>query len=397
MIIRRRLLLLILALPWVSAASLQANPIDPGLYSGLNWRLIGPFRGGRVNGSDRSARAAEPFLFRVGRRRGLGNAERGAHLGSDLRQRAGGVDRRDRRGAFRPERDLRGFGRSRHPFQLQHRQRHVQVHGRRQDLDAHWARGHVPDRLSAGGPEERGRRLCRSARTRLRGESRARRVREHGRGPTWRRCVVQECRHRRGRRWHSTGDRRRSSRRCGRRGAAVERLSAIRRPGQRPVRIDRWRRQLEAGDRARLSQCGPGPHRARRGPEQPADHLRHRDAKRETGGLYRSDDGGSNWKHVTGDPRIWDARWYFGQVSVDPKNPDIVYVSNTATYRSTDGGRSFRPFKGAPGGDDYHTAWIDPDNRDHVSSAAIRAPPSAWTGETTWSSWYNQRSASSIT
>src|ERR1700753_4318497 len=50
MIIRRRLLLWILALPFVSAASLQANPIDPGLYSGLNWRLIGPFRGGRVTG-----------------------------------------------------------------------------------------------------------------------------------------------------------------------------------------------------------------------------------------------------------------------------------------------------------------------------------------------------------
>src|ERR1700748_2041674 len=63
MIIRRRLLLWILALPFVSAASLQANPIDPGLYSGLNWRLIGPFRGGRVTAVAGVPGQPEHFYF----------------------------------------------------------------------------------------------------------------------------------------------------------------------------------------------------------------------------------------------------------------------------------------------------------------------------------------------
>lgn len=113
-------------------------------------------------------------------------------------------------------------------------------------------------------------------------------------------------------------------------------------------------------------------------------------AKGGEGGLYRSEDGGNHWTHVTGDSRIWARWWYFGGVTVDPKNPDTVYIMNTAAYKSTDGGRSFLPFKGAPGGDDYHTAWVDPDNSKHIILGVDQGTTITLDGGKTWSSWYNQ-------
>ncbi len=81
------------------------------------------------------------------------------------------------------------------------------------------------------------------------------------------------------------------------------------------------------------------------------------------GGLFRSDDSGARFTKVSGDARIWGRGWYFGKVVVDPKNADLVYISNTGVYRSRDGGRTFgEPFKGSPGGDDYHQLWIAPED-----------------------------------
>jgi sortilin (neurotensin receptor 3) len=85
------------------------------------------------------------------------------------------------------------------------------------------------------------------------------------------------------------------------------------------------------------------------------------------GGLYRSDDGGTSWTRTTGDRRIWGRGWYFGNVTIEPRDPDVVYACNTALYRSRDGGKTFVPIHGAPGGDDYHDLWIDPDT---IPSAA---------------------------
>ena len=111
------------------------------------------------------------------------------------------------------------------------------------------------------------------------------------------------------------------------------------------------------------------------------------------GGLYRSDDAGRTWKKVSADKRIWNRGWYFGGVTVDPKNPDVVYISNTATFRSTDGGATFVPFKGAPGGDDYHALWIDPADSRRMISGADQGATVTTDGGATWSSWYNQPTA----
>ena len=108
------------------------------------------------------------------------------------------------------------------------------------------------------------------------------------------------------------------------------------------------------------------------------------------GGLYRSDDGGQNWKRVSSDRRIWGRGWYFGEVSVDPKDADTVYVPNTAAYKSRDGGATFQAWKGAPGGDDYHELWIDPEEPRRMILSCDQGALVTRNGGETWSSWYNQ-------
>ena len=108
------------------------------------------------------------------------------------------------------------------------------------------------------------------------------------------------------------------------------------------------------------------------------------------GGLYRSDDGGENWTRASQDHRIWGRGWYFGEVSVDPKNADVVYVPNTALYRSRDAGRTFTVLKGEPGGDDYHALWIDPDEPQRMALSSDQGTAISRNGGETWSSWYNQ-------
>jgi len=108
------------------------------------------------------------------------------------------------------------------------------------------------------------------------------------------------------------------------------------------------------------------------------------------GGLYRSDDGGQNWKRVSKDKRVWERGWYFGEVSIDPKDPDTVYLPNVAAYRSRDGGVTFEAWKGAPGGDDYHELWIDPDDPQRMILGCDQGAIVTRNGGETWSSWNNQ-------
>ncbi|HEY6808890.1 MAG TPA: hypothetical protein VI160_08900, partial [Gemmatimonadales bacterium] len=111
------------------------------------------------------------------------------------------------------------------------------------------------------------------------------------------------------------------------------------------------------------------------------------------GGVYRSDDGGASWTLANADPRLWGRDGDFNEIKVDPRNADVLYVANVVTWKSTDGGKTFTAFRGAPGGDDYHRFWIDPDDPHVILLAGDQGAVITVNGGETWSSWYNQPTA----
>ena len=114
---------------------------------------------------------------------------------------------------------------------------------------------------------------------------------------------------------------------------------------------------------------------------------------REGGGVYRSDDAGESWYLTNNDFRLWGRDGDFNEVRVDPTNANVVYVANVVTWKSTDGGETFTGWRGAPGGDDYHRVWINPNNPDIVLDAADQGAVITVDGGKTWSTWYNQPTA----
>jgi len=112
-------------------------------------------------------------------------------------------------------------------------------------------------------------------------------------------------------------------------------------------------------------------------------------------GLFRSDDGGDTWRQMDKqDRRIANGQGgYNCGVYVNSANPDIVYVINTCSYISKDGGNTFTGFKGAPGGDDPQEFWFDPVDANHIFLGSDQGATISLDGGGTWSSWYNQPTA----
>ena len=106
-------------------------------------------------------------------------------------------------------------------------------------------------------------------------------------------------------------------------------------------------------------------------------------------GLFRSDNAGATWQKITTDPRILGSN-YFGRVFSDVKNPDVVYVMQTSTYRSEDGGRTFSAWKGTPSGEDDHVLWIDPQDPNHIVEGTDQGAVITYDCGKSWSSWFNQ-------
>ena len=107
-------------------------------------------------------------------------------------------------------------------------------------------------------------------------------------------------------------------------------------------------------------------------------------------GLYRSDDGGDSWTRVNKDPRITSRAWYFSCITVDPNDSGVVYIPNVAVYKLANGGKDLSILRGAPGGDDYHQLWADPANSMHMVLGTDQGTTVTLNGGITWSSWYNQ-------
>ncbi len=127
-------------------------------------------------------------------------------------------------------------------------------------------------------------------------------------------------------------------------------------------------------------------------PQQPAGTAT-QPAPKPSGGVYLSDDAGATWRLVNSETRLWGRGWYFGSVTVDPVNSDSAYIINTATYLTTDAGKSFTPVKGAPGGDDYHQIWVNPNDSKRMVLSSDQGTVVSVDGAKTWSTWYNQPTA----
>lgn len=112
-------------------------------------------------------------------------------------------------------------------------------------------------------------------------------------------------------------------------------------------------------------------------------------------GVYRSDDAGMTWRKITDDPRP-AMKIGGGDLPVpvvDPQNPDVVYSTSIVTCRSTDGGKTWKSLRGAPGGDDYQNLWINPRNPRILLLVSDQGALVSVNGGESWSSWYNQPTA----
>jgi photosystem II stability/assembly factor-like uncharacterized protein len=111
----------------------------------------------------------------------------------------------------------------------------------------------------------------------------------------------------------------------------------------------------------------------------------------EKGGIYRSDDGGENWRLMTDDHRFRQRAWYYSHIFADPKSADTVYILNTAVYRSNDGGKTFNRLR-VPHGDN-HALWIDPSNPKRLINGNDGGATVSTDGGESWTSIYNQPTA----
>ncbi len=111
----------------------------------------------------------------------------------------------------------------------------------------------------------------------------------------------------------------------------------------------------------------------------------------EQGGIYRSDNGGENWTKVSGDARFTQRSWYYGHIFADPKNADTVYMLNVGMFRSADGGKTWTQIR-APHGD-THGLWIDPDNPQRMIEGNDGGATISTDAGKTWTTLNNQPTA----
>ncbi|WP_378185945.1 WD40/YVTN/BNR-like repeat-containing protein [Aquimarina sp. W85] len=112
---------------------------------------------------------------------------------------------------------------------------------------------------------------------------------------------------------------------------------------------------------------------------------------KEKGGVYRSDDSGETWNLINSDRSLRQRAWYYTRIYADPKDKDIVYVVNVSYHKSKDGGKNFSNYR-APHGD-HHDLWIAPENPQRIIMADDGGAQVTYDGGETWSTYHNQPTA----
>ncbi|MBX2913615.1 MAG: glycosyl hydrolase [Cyclobacteriaceae bacterium] len=109
------------------------------------------------------------------------------------------------------------------------------------------------------------------------------------------------------------------------------------------------------------------------------------------GGVYRSDDGGETWNHVNDERKLRQRAWYYSKIYADTKDEDIVYVMNVQYHRSKDGGKTFETYN-APHGD-HHDLWIAPEDNQRMVIADDGGAQVSYDAGENWTTYMNQPTA----
>ena len=109
------------------------------------------------------------------------------------------------------------------------------------------------------------------------------------------------------------------------------------------------------------------------------------------GGVYRSDNGGENWTYISSKNALRQRAWYYSRIYADTQNEDRLYVMNTSYHRSNDGGKTWEGFNSPHG--DHHDLWIDPKDNQRMIIANDGGAQVTIDGGATWTTYHNQPTA----
>ena len=378
---------------FVSLPAQQEPQVSPSLFAEMRWRNIGPFRAGRTKAA--AGHPSQPFTFYIGMVNG------GVWKTTDAGR------------TWKPIFDDQPTGSIGWVVVAPSDPNIVYVGSgeglprpdlavgdgiyKSTDAGRTWTHLGLRDAQQipkiAVDPQESESPLRRRARPSVRAQRGARHLPLHRRRQDVRERPLQGREHRRqGRRHRSLEPRRSSTRRCGKQ-------------RQGPWENAAWDgtnggifKSTDGGTTWTPADAGPARRRRQRGARRSPPATRGvstRPSKRggDGTGIYRSDDAGETWTRSDDrSPARPAASTKSCRTSI-PKDPDTLIVTDIVSYKSTDGGKTFVPFKGAPGGDDNQNIWWNPDNPDIMLLVVDQGAVVTLNGGQTWSSWYTQPTA----